>query len=233
LAVGGRRLDPIERALLDDIAAVLTVGDPRVWPLKLVRLTSSYGGCLAAVAAVTVCFEGARVGMPTIGLAAEVLVGLHHRTRATRDRGESPDDVALEEECKRLLAAGERLFGFGVPFRKRDERLDMLIERVAAHGRSELPYWRLFTRAGETFRRIRNLEPNVGLGIAAICLDIGFAPAQIGPLTTALGSTDFWANAVEGAEQMPPSLQMLPESSVRYVGPAPRCSPRAIVAKSK
>jgi hypothetical protein len=232
LAIGGRRLDPIERGLLDDIGVVGSVGEPRIWPLKLVRVTASYGGCLAAVAAVNVCSEGAMVGQHAVGLAAALLLDLSRRMRAFNVIGASPDvlaldDLALENECRRLLEEKGRLFGFGVPFRKRDERLDMLIERVVASGRSELPYWRLSTRVAETVRRIRRLEPNIGLGAAAICLDIGFTPAQIGPLVMAIGSTDFWSNAVEGAEQAPACLQTLPRGSVNYIGPAPRPSPRA------
>jgi hypothetical protein len=233
LAIGGRRVDPIECGVLDDIGVVVTVGDPRVWPLKLVRVTASYGGCLAAVAAINVCFEGARVGQPAAGLAAAFLLDLSRRMRAFSARRASHDDrafddLALEDECRRLLERKDRLFGFGVPFRARDERLDMLIERVAARGRSELPYWRLFTRVVEILRRIRQLEPNVGLGAAAACLDIGFTPAQIGPLIAALGSADLWSNAFEGAQQAPPCMQSLPIDSVRYVGPPPIRSPRGI-----
>jgi len=233
LAIGGRRIDANERGLLDDIGVVGSVGDPRIWPLKLVRVTAAYGGCLAGVAAVTVCSEGAIVGQHAVGLAAELLLSLSHRMRAFNVFGASPevlalDDLVLEDECRRLLEKKGRLSGFGVAFRERDERLDMLIERVAARGRSELPYWRLSTKLAETVRRIRRLEPNIGLGAAAICLDIGFTPAQIGPLITAIGSTDSWSNAFEGSQQAPACLQSLPIGSVRYVGPPPLCSPRAV-----
>jgi hypothetical protein len=235
LAIGGRRVDPVESGLLDDIGVVASVGDPRIWPLKLVRITASYGGCLAAVAAVNVCSEGAMVGQHGVGAAAALLLDLSRRMRAFNVAGASPeilaqDDLALEDECRRLLEKKGRLFGFGVPFRERDERLDMLIDRVAARERGELPYWRLFTRVAETVRRIRLLEPNIGLGAAAVCLDIGFTPGQIGPLVTALCSADFWANAFEGAEQAPPGMQSLPLGSVRYVGPPPISSPRAAYA---
>jgi hypothetical protein len=228
LAIGGRRLQPEACALIDDLAIILMVGDPRIWPLKLVRVASAYGGPLAAVAAATVSFAGARVGHPAAGLAAEVLVKIEQRVAAARATADVSAEAALEDECKRLLADAGRPYGFGVPFRPRDERLVMLGERVAARGRGEFAYWRLFEQVAETVRRIRGLEPNVGLGAAAVCLDLGFTPAQIGPLITALGACDFWSNAVEGAEQAPPCLQTLPIGSVRYVGPAPRCSPRAL-----
>jgi hypothetical protein len=221
-------LAPEERAVLDDLATVITVGDPRVWPLKLVRVVSAYGGAMAAVAAGTASFAGARVGYPAAGLAAEVLATIGERIAAARSTGHASAEAILGDECQRLLAGGGRPFGFGVPFRPRDERLMMLTERVAARGRRDLAHWRIFEQVAETIRRIRGLEPNVGLGAAAVCLDIGFTPTQIGPLITALGSADFWANAVEGAQQASPCMQTLPLGSVRYVGPAPISSPRAV-----
>ena len=227
MAMGGRRLEPEERAVLDDLATVITVGDPRVWPLKLVRVASAYGGAMAAVAAGTVSFAGARVGYPAAGLAAEVLAKIAERIAGARSTGHEAAEAILGDECNRLLADGGRPYGFGVPFRPRDERLVMLAERVAARGRCHLSHWRIFEQITETIRRMRGLEPNVGLGAAAVCLDIGFKPVQIGPLVTALGAADFWANAVEGAEQAPASLQILPRGSVNYIGPAPRSSPRA------
>jgi hypothetical protein len=216
LAIMGRRLAPEECVVLDDLATVITVGDPRVWPLKLVRVASAYGGAMAGVAAGTISFAGARVGHPAAGLAAEVLAKIGERIAAACSTGHETAEAILGDECNRLLADGGRPYGFGVPFRPRDERLVMLAERVAARGRGHLAHWRIFEQVAETIRRIRGLEPNVGLGAAAVCLDIGFTPAQIGPLITALG-----------AEQAPASLQILPRGSVNYVGPAPRSSPRA------
>jgi hypothetical protein len=227
LSIGSRRLAPDERALIDDLATVLTVADPRVWPLKLVRIVSAYGGSLAAVAAATVSFAGARVGHPAAGGAAEVLVAIERRIREKTSRGNVSAAAALEAECEQMLSEGGRPFGFGVPYRKQDERLLMLTECVAARGRSALAYWQLFQQVALTVRRVRHVEPNVGLGAAAVCLDVGFAPAQIGPFITALGSVDFWSNAVEGAAQAPAVLQRLPRESVRYAGPGDRVSPRA------
>jgi hypothetical protein len=224
LAIVGRRVDEGERLMLDDMATVTNVADPRIWPLKLVRVTSAYGGSLAAFAAATVCLQGARIGHEMVGRAAEILRVLRDRLLAS----EAPDsDEVLEVHCRQLLADQGRLLGLGVPFRPRDERVDMLVERVDARGRNALPYWLLFTRAADTFWRIRHVRPNMGLAAAAICLDMGFTPAQIGPLITALAAPAYWANAFEGAEQAPACLQMLPESCVRYVGPPPRKSPRA------
>jgi hypothetical protein len=226
LAIAGRRVAADERLMLDDMATVTNVADPRIWPLKLMRVTSAYGGCLAAFAAATVCLEGAQIGHHMVGRAAEILVHLRGRLLANGPDCAESDDL-LEEHCRRLLAEHGRLLGLGVPFRPRDERVDMLVERVTARGRSALPFWRLFIRAAETFWRIKHVRANMGLAAAAICLDMGFTPAQIGPLITALAAPAYWANAFEGAEQAPACLQTLPEAYVRYVGRQARISPRA------
>jgi hypothetical protein len=231
LAIVGRRIDENERLMLDDLATVTNVADARIWPLKLVRVTAAYGGCNAAVAALTVGLENTPIGHHATGRAAELLLQLRDGLLANGCHHATGHDGALEDQCRQLLADSERHLEFWVPFRPRDERVDMLSERVAARGRGELPYWRLFANAAETFWRIKRVRPNMGLAAAAICLDMGFTPAQIGPLITALAVPAYWANAFEGAGQMPLTLQTLPESSVRYLGPPSRVSPRAAQAK--
>ena len=226
LAIVGRRLDDDERAILDDLATVMTVADPRVWPLKLVRVVSSFGGCLAALAAGTVNLEGAIVGHPSTGRAAAVLVSLAEMTAESLRRDGVTEEWAMDSACRELLSRSSRLSGFGVPFRQRDERVDMLTACVEARGRSELQYWRLFSRATEMFRRTKSLEPNIGLAAGAVCLDIGVPIAQIGPFVTALGISDLWCNAMEGSEQAAETLQCLPLDVVRYAGPLERVSPR-------
>ncbi|MET0594232.1 MAG: hypothetical protein ABW133_16135 [Polyangiaceae bacterium] len=231
LAIVGRRLGDVERAMLDDLATVMTVADPRVWPLKLVRVVSSFGGCLAALAAGTVNLEGALVGHPSTGRAAAVLVSLAELTAERLRRGGTTEELAMDGACRELLSQSSRLSGFGVPFRQRDERVDMLTACVEARGRAELRYWRLFSRATEMFRRIKNLEPNIGLAAGAVCLDMGLTLAQIGPFVTALGMSDLWCNAMEGSEQAAEALQNLPRDTVRYAGPSDRVSPRGRLAR--
>ncbi|MGH7440596.1 MAG: hypothetical protein ACRENE_33310, partial [Polyangiaceae bacterium] len=41
LALGGRRLDADEAAVLDELSAALLGPDPRIWPWKLCRLMSA------------------------------------------------------------------------------------------------------------------------------------------------------------------------------------------------
>lgn len=219
LATTGVRLPPEERAVLDDIAVVMTVADARIWPLKMTRVVSSYGGSLAAVAAANVCLEEAYVGHWTAGEAAVLLAAL---------KAEAPSLTveAMREPLDCRFRSGVRLIGFGVPFRQEDERVRMLRECLVRRGRVALPYWRTLEAASGAARLLRGLEPNVGLGVAAACLDLGFTPRQTSLLCVALGQTDYIANGVEGAEQRPPTLRRIPDESVDYVGKPARTSPR-------
>jgi hypothetical protein len=207
--------------VLDDLAVVMTVADPRIWPLKLVRVVSSYGACLAAFAAGTLCLDEAFVGHFTTGAAAQLLF---ETRRALGDRCFELE--AVSEHVRVLLAPGKRLLGLGVPFRPVDERVVMLMERVAARGRAELPCWRLFLLFQTALERVKKLRPNIGLAAAALCLDLGYAPRECAVLVASLGSTDFLANAVEGSLQAPAVLRELPNSAIVYRGRDPRTSPR-------
>jgi hypothetical protein len=221
LGVGERRLEPDELGVLDDIAVAMTLADPRIWPLKLVRLVSAYGGCLPAVAAELLCLEEAPIGPWAAGAAASLLVAL---------RGEAPalTASAMLEPVARRLRTGERLPGFTVPLRPEDERLVLVRKRMAERGRDQLPHWRVMEGAVTAARQLEGLEPNVVIAMAAACLDLGFTPRQIAVLSVAIVChTDILPNAVEGSAQRPNVLRRLPDDRICYVGAPPRASPRA------
>lgn len=223
LSIAGRRMAPEERAVLDDVAVVMTVADPRIWPLKLTRVLSAYGSALPALAAANLCIERAHIGHFTTGIAAQNLVEL---AAASTERG------TVAEAVEGMLARGGRFMGFGVPFRPRDERVESLRGCLRARGRTDLPYWRLFESLCEVMLERKALAPNIGLAVAAACLDLGFSPREISLLAVALGQTDYLANVVEGASQAPEVLRELPPHTVRHVGRAPRKSPRFLAAAS-
>lgn len=222
LSVSGRRLTPDERAVLDDVAVVMTVADPRIWPLKLTRVLSAYGSALPALAAANLCIERAHIGHFTTGIAAENLAELSATVEDPADREAVGDSVLA------MLARGGRFMGFGVPFRPLDERVESLRTCLARRGRTGLGHWTLFESLASVMLEKKGLRPNIGLAVAAACLDLGFGPRQISLLAVALGQTDYLANVVEGAAQAPDVLRELPAHTVRYVGPAPRKSPRAL-----
>jgi hypothetical protein len=225
LAVGGRRLDPSEVRLLDDLAVVLAVADPRIGPLKVTRLVSSFGGIMAGYAAGNLCIEGPGVIGPWVAYPAAAF--LQEVERALEGTA-TPAEV--EAALMSVAGPGKRLPGYGVAFRPEDERHVELIRRVALAGRAQGRYWRLQEELSAFVRRVRRLEPNVGVGAGAALLDMGFSALQAGLVTVFLTELTFFANAVESADGSSTLLRELPPGSVKYEGPASRVSPRALAA---
>ncbi len=223
LAVCGRRFSAEDQRLLDDVAAAMTVTDPRIWPLKLTRLVSSYGRCLSAVAAVNLCIERAAVGHWTSGDAAAMLLEIDRRLRALP---KGHDQGQLEVLLARMVAKQGRLMGFGVPFRDEDERVVLVAAAVERYGRHEGRYWRLLERVSAVMQRVCGVPPNIGAAVGAVCLDMGMTPAQASRISVALGQNVYLANAIEGAGQAPAVLQRLPDDCVDYQGKPLRRSPR-------
>lgn len=222
LSIGGRRLSPDETAALDDLAAILLVADPRIWPLKLIRVVASYGGALAGYAAGHMVVEGDRIGPPTSRYAAELLVELREAVGARLD-----DRAAIAEEARRLIANRKRLIGYGIPFRPFDERYVALRERVVRRGRADLPYFRLQDVLSEVVKTDRRLPPNIGIGSAALLLDMGFDPVESAAIIHFVNQPVFIANAYEAGTEPSPELRVLPPGAIAYSGVAPRESPRA------
>lgn len=222
LAVGGRRLSPDEAAALDDLACALSCADPRIWPLKMIRVAASYGGIFLPHAAGQMVLENDVIGTWTIRLGAQGLLDLR---AAIGDQAD--DDEVVTREVDRYLERHHRLVGYGVPFRETDERLVALRARVEATGRAALPHWRLQDAVARVMLRDRKLRPNIGAGAAALLLDMGFDATQAGLMTVFVNQNVFVANAYEGALQAPAALRSLPADAAAYAGPPPRRSPRA------
>ena len=222
LALTGRELDGDAAAMVDDLAVVTSVAEPRIWPLKVARLVASYGGTMAGFAAGCLWADQARVGFWTSGRAAASLVAL---AEALGDGAGDPDRVAAE--VRRRLTRGEVIVGFGVPFRDEDERVVALRRQVQARGRDAGRYWTLLEHLAAAMRAERGVGVNIGLGLGAVLLDLDFEPEAISVLAVGLGHHTFLANAHEGAVQGAPALRHLPEEAVAYVGADPRPSPRA------
>jgi hypothetical protein len=221
IATGGPRLSPEDARVLDDVAVCFTAADPRIWPLKIARLASSYGSSRLAYASAHMALEGGMIGPCPATPAARLFVGFH------ASLGDEPTDVEVDAAVAAHLDAGGRFHGFGVPYRVEDERVVALERCLTERGRTRGVHWRLMRAIERALCKRKKLPVNiVGAGAAAE-LDLGFDPEQIGTLMTAAASLSFFANAVEGAEQRPAILQSLPQEVVTYVGRAPRLSPRA------
>ncbi len=206
-AVGGPELSSEDVALLDDLAAITSVADARIWPLKLTRIVASYGGMLAGFAAGQLPLEGEQIGPPITRYAAELLV-----------------DATRTDDLDALVATGRRLVGYGIPFRPYDERFVVLRERVIARERAARRYWSTQESLSAAVMSARGLVPNIGIGSAAVLLDMGFSCYESAAVIHFLNQHVFVSHAVEGAQQRAAVLRELPVSAVRYVGRAPRTS---------
>jgi len=222
LSILGRRLSDEEVGVLDDMAGVLTLADPRIWPLKLTRVVASYGAAIPAIAAGLLMEEGARIGPSTTVGAAEVLRDFH----ATIG-GRVEDEEHVRAVVDAYLAEHSFVWGFGTPYRSRDERLVAFRECMRRRGRDRLPHYRSMDAVAEVIRDARKSEPNIGIALAAVSLDMGLLPSEVGALVTALMQHMFFGHAVEEANAPNPALVELPEEYVRYTGRKPRATPRA------
>lgn len=220
MSLGGPRLEPAQERLLDDVSTCSFAADPRVWPMKAVRLGSAHGGTTAGLCLGMLAVDEARMGPAIAGGAARLFVELRGP-----DGPPSPAELAARLDAK--IARGERLPGFGVPFRPRDERVDALRRCMEQHEGARGEYWHLMEAADEHLHQRHQLPVNIAAAAAAVALDLGFPPEPIAHLPVALLLANFLANAYEGAQQRPAVLQRLPDHVIDYRGPARRPSPRA------
>ncbi|MCK5035336.1 MAG: hypothetical protein KAS73_05540 [Candidatus Sabulitectum sp.] len=217
MAATGQVIDDNDCDMLDDVATILTVADPRIYPLKLARLASAYGSSLAGQAAAVAAMEGAIVGPQISQDAAFWLIDV--KTELGRS---IEDPIEIRKVVEKHFSQKTRISGFGVPFRKVDERRLALTECVSARNRSEGAYWKLQNVIAEIVLDIRGVPANVGLSVAALSLDMGLRPGDLASLYIGLTINVFLANAVEGAKQAPGILRCIPDKHVEYVGVPPR-----------
>jgi len=216
LGITGRRVSVDVADLVDDIVLCVAVADPRIWPMKIARLASSYGSDVAGLAAPFFAMADARLGPAPFGPAARALKDL------VADVGLEPSEGALEGALSGWFLARRFPPGFGVPFRSRDERADGLEASLRRRGRWELPYVRLYRQVVDTVRRRGWPEPNITLTSAAAFLDAGFEPEEIVPIMHVAAIPSFQANAVEEAHLRSTSLRRLPLECIEDRTPAPR-----------
>jgi hypothetical protein len=173
-------------------------------------------------------FLSQAVGPLTASGAAAMLVRLR---AALAERGGEP--ATLEEALRALRAEQPRLPGLGVPFRPVDERLVALRARVEARGRANGAYWQLFERVDAASPHAFGVRPNISMAFAAVMLDLGIAPEQIGLLGVVLMAPNFVAVTWEAARRRSPLLQKLPDERVAYIGRPPRESTRMRAAQTR
>ena len=224
LSIVGTRLPADGVALLDDAAAALTLADPRIWPLKLTRVIGSYGHMVPALSAGLLMEDEARIGPWAFLEAAKVLLELHAAL------GEGASAERTREVVAGYLGRHRFVWGFGTPFRSRDERLVAFRPCVERRGRAHLPYWKTMNAVADAVRSACKAESNIGVALAAVLLDLGLNPDQIGALVVSLMQHMFFAHAVDGVSAKNTVLREIPAAYVKYEGVPPRVSPRALAA---
>lgn len=230
-ALGGPDLSEQDEQVLCALAICNTAADPRIPPMKLIRLLASYGGVMAGVAGGLAYQEEALIGTWTLGRAAADLLQLRGALGTNPPTRPEENRKAIAELLRGWLNRGRRPAGFGVPARQVDERVIALRTRMAALDRNKRPFWQLAELMEEVLSVERPLPLNIAGAAGAACLDMGFQPRQIGVLAIAFAQHAFVGNALEGADSAPALLQRLPASAVSYLGPPPRKSPRALAAE--
>ena len=220
LSVLGRRLSKEDCAVLDDIACVSTLADPRIWPLKMTRVVASFGSSMPAIAAGLLILESALIGPWKTTDAAIALAEMH----ATID-GRDNDDAVVLSVVGDYIKQHRIIPGYGAPFHDHDERLEALRVCMRSRNRDQMPHWRSMEAIAKSVFSLRRLHPNLGSGLAAALLDAGFSSGEVGPICTVLGQHMFYGNALEGARQSPAALRELPSSTISYIGKSRRVSP--------
>lgn len=220
LVLGVQTTDPRAAEILEACARSILNPDPRIPPMKLVRLGAAHGRIGPGLAAVFVGLEGANLGMSVVESTAEFLCAID------RAIGKDFDEPSLDAFLLEHRHSGERIYGFGVAGRPTDERWEWLSKQLEGVASGPRAWWRLFERAAAMLGR-QGRKPSVSGGLAAAMLDLGCSPAQVGALAHLCGILPLLGNALEGAEQAPELLRVLPASCVEYVGRPPRISPRA------
>jgi hypothetical protein len=225
IAAGGPPLDEEASSTWDDLAVVCAVADPRIWPLKLVRLAAAYGSEIAGIGCAHLFTDRALVGPgATLGCARQ-LIQLREVIGADVTNATAVADAVL------TLIGRERLLGFGVPYRDRDERVVAVLPRLAARGRLDLHHRNLLGVVEEvTLRKLRLPVNIVGL-MAAVALDMSLPPEVAEALAVAALFPPLLGNAWESAATQESLLQRLPDAAVEYRGTPPRESPRALAAR--
>lgn len=223
-ALTGRKLTAEEEHLLDDLATSSHVSEPRVWPIKITWIAGSLGRSIPAYICGSIALDSDMVGGRVAEDAAKMLVALNAAVAAT---------IADDDAILSFVMANRHLYGFGVPFRQYDERLKAFRGALARRGHAPGTYWKLAERFWRIARESRRIEVNIIGATAALCLDLGFTPAQVAPMAVILLTPTFLGNATEAAAQSPEVLKSLPMEFVRYVGPPPRESPRALASRGR
>ena len=171
---------------------------------------------------------GLRIGPWACIDAARVLLALHAELDGTQD-----DPARVREVVAEYRRQHRFVWGFGTPYRGKDERVVAFRGCMERRERAHLPYYRTMAAVAVAMKEATNAEPNIGGVLAAVLLDMGLAPLEVGAMVVALVQHMFFAQAIESANAPNPALRELPSEYISYEGQAPRSSPRARARAAK
>jgi citrate synthase len=216
LLLTGREPSEDERYFLDLL--LVAIAEHGMMPTNVaarMTLAADPGSLQGAVAA------GILGAGPVILGTAEACARLLDAARArTRAAGAAPQAVA-DELALEIRDAGERAPGFGHPVhRPLDPRAERILELADARGVSgaHVELARCFRSAVATAWG-RPLTMNVSMPIAAVMLDLGFAPAVVKAIPLLARTAGLLAHLAE-EQEAPAGLVMAgaAEAAVRYEG---------------
>ncbi|NEP23125.1 hypothetical protein [Moorena sp. SIO3I6] len=227
LSISKHSLQADDIDMLNDIAAVMTIADPHIWPLKISRMAAGYGSFLQGVAAGLVSVQEMFIGPATCNTTAQMLVEFGEKLGDTF----SPSQV---ESLLRIYCTKQEGHsgyqglpkGFGIPFKDFDDRLVVLESCVQKRNKHNHRFWRLLLAIKEVSAQKFSMVPNIYLGSPAVLLDLGFRAEDASALIVSLIHATFTSNAIEAVREPQPVLRELPGEFIEYVGREDRVSPR-------
>ncbi len=220
-ALRGSPLVGDEEELLNALAVIMAVGDPRIWPLKLIRVLSCYDSYATGMSGAFLMQRRAYIGADVVERLGVQMLELMRETDFGRDA------PGVSERVTKLYREKE-LLGYGVPFRPSDERIDQLDALVRKMGRDRGQYWCGYKRIADFVETRFALPANITIGYTAVMLDMGFPANSLGPLLHTLLVPPLLLNAVEESLHGDHFYQRLPAEMfiVQSAGDALQPSPR-------
>jgi len=164
----------------------------------------------------------ARIGPWACVDAANVLRALHTELAGAQD-----DPARVHEVLAGYRKQHRFVWGFGTPYRGRDERVIAFRKCMEQRHRTQLPYYRTMSAVAVAMKEATNAEPNIGGVLASVLLDMGLEPREVGAMVVGLAQHMFFAQAIESANTPNLALREMPAEYVTYRGREPRTSPRA------
>jgi citrate synthase len=212
LLLTGQEATPLQREFLDLL--LIAIAEHGMMPTNIAaRMTlaadpSSLQGAVAA--GILGCGP---VILGTAELCAKLLVNAH-------DREGAPQAVTLEM-ARAIYASGGKAPGFGHPVHRHlDPRSERILELAGVRGVSG-PHVALAQHFREAVARVwgKPLVMNVSMPIAAVLLDLGFAPGMVKAVPLLARTASLLAHLVE-EQQNPTGFIMAgaAEDAITYVG---------------